>query len=63
MFLHAWLAATSFIDPFGLMHALKTIGTPAQLFIYAGEGHRFRKLTDLEDLRARIIGWYDRYLK
>jgi dipeptidyl aminopeptidase/acylaminoacyl peptidase len=44
-------------------HALKTIGTPAQLFIYAGEGHRFRKLTDLEDLRARIIGWYDRYLK
>jgi dipeptidyl aminopeptidase/acylaminoacyl peptidase len=44
-------------------HALKTIGTPAQLFIYAGEGHRFRKLTDLEDLRARILGWYGRYLK
>ena len=44
-------------------HALKTIGTPSQLFIYAGEGHRFRKLTDLEDLRARIVGWYGRYLK
>jgi dipeptidyl aminopeptidase/acylaminoacyl peptidase len=44
-------------------HALKTIGTPTQLFIYAGEGHRFRKLPDLEDLRARILGWYDRYLK
>jgi dipeptidyl aminopeptidase/acylaminoacyl peptidase len=44
-------------------HALKTIGTPTQLFIYAGEGHRFRKLTDLEDLRARILGWYAQYLK
>jgi dipeptidyl aminopeptidase/acylaminoacyl peptidase len=44
-------------------HALKTVGTPTELFIYAGEGHRFRKLTDLEDLRARILGWYDRYLK
>jgi dipeptidyl aminopeptidase/acylaminoacyl peptidase len=44
-------------------HALKTIGTPVQLFIYAGEGHRFRKLPDLEDLRARIVGWYGHYLK
>jgi dipeptidyl aminopeptidase/acylaminoacyl peptidase len=44
-------------------HALKTIGTPTQLYIYAGEGHRFRKLTDLEDLRARILGWYERYLR
>ena len=38
----------------------KAIGTPMQLVIYAGEGHRFRKLPDLEDLRARILGWYDR---
>ncbi len=44
-------------------HALKAIGTPSQLFIYAGEGHRFRKLADLEDLRTRIVGWYGRYLK
>ena len=44
-------------------HALKTIGTPTELFIYAGEGHRFRKLTDLEDLRARILGWFGSYLK
>ena len=44
-------------------HALKTIGTPTQLVIYAGEGHHFRKLTDLEDLRRRIVGWYDRYLR
>lgn len=44
-------------------HALKEIGTPAQLFIYAGEGHHFHKPADLVDLRARIIGWFDRYLK
>ena len=44
-------------------HALKEIGTPVQLFIYAGEGHRFHNPADLIDLRARIIGWFDRYLK
>jgi dipeptidyl aminopeptidase/acylaminoacyl peptidase len=44
-------------------HALKTIGTPTELHIYAGEGHHFRKLTDLKDLRRRIVGWYDRYLR
>ena len=44
-------------------HALKTIGTPTQLVIYAGEGHHFRKLTDLKDLRARIIGWFERHLR
>lgn len=44
-------------------HALKAIGTPTQLFIYAGEGHHFRKLNDLKDLRGRIVGWYERYLK
>ena len=31
--------------------------------IYAGEGHHFHKLTDLEDLRGRIIGWFDSHLK
>jgi len=44
-------------------HALKTIGTPSQLFIYAGEGHHFRKQSDLIDLRARITGWFDGHLK
>jgi dipeptidyl aminopeptidase/acylaminoacyl peptidase len=44
-------------------HALKEIGTPVELFIYAGEGHHFHKPADLIDLRARIIGWFDRYLK
>jgi dipeptidyl aminopeptidase/acylaminoacyl peptidase len=44
-------------------HALKETGTPVQLFIYAGEGHRFHKPSDLIDLRARIIGWFGKYLK
>jgi len=44
-------------------HALKEIGTPVQLFIYAGEGHGFRKPTDLVDLRARILGWFGKYLR
>lgn len=43
-------------------HALKELGTPVQLMIYPGEGHRFRKLTDLEDLRTRILGWFGKYL-
>jgi len=44
-------------------HALKTIGTPVKLVIYAGEGHRFRKLTDLEDLRTRVVDWFGLYLR
>jgi dipeptidyl aminopeptidase/acylaminoacyl peptidase len=44
-------------------HGLKTIGTPTQLVIYEGEGHHFRKLTNLEDLRSRIVAWYGQYLK
>ena len=44
-------------------HALSTIGTPVKLVIYAGEGHHFRKPADLEDLRGRVLGWFDHYLK
>jgi dipeptidyl aminopeptidase/acylaminoacyl peptidase len=43
-------------------HALHALGVPVKLVIYAGEGHHFQKLTDLEDLRKRILGWFDRYL-
>ncbi|MGH6871335.1 MAG: S9 family peptidase [Rhizomicrobium sp.] len=44
-------------------HALHELGTPVELYIYAGEGHHFRKPADLEDLRARILGWYAKYLR
>jgi dipeptidyl aminopeptidase/acylaminoacyl peptidase len=43
-------------------HALHALGVPVKLVIYAGEGHHFHKLTDLEDLRQRILGWFDHYL-
>ena len=43
-------------------HGLKAIGTPTVLMIYAGEGHHFRNPKNLEDLRTRIVGWFDRYL-
>ncbi|MGN6515996.1 MAG: S9 family peptidase [Rhizomicrobium sp.] len=44
-------------------HALHALGTPVELFIYAGEGHHFHKPQDLIDLRARIIGWFAKYLQ
>jgi len=44
-------------------HALHALGTPVQLYIYPGEGHHFTNPQHLIDLRARIIGWFDRYLK
>jgi dipeptidyl aminopeptidase/acylaminoacyl peptidase len=44
-------------------HALQAMGVPVSLVIYEGEGHRFHKLTDLEDLQARFTGWFDRWLK
>jgi dipeptidyl aminopeptidase/acylaminoacyl peptidase len=48
---------------FEYWHALKTIGTPVKLMVYAGEGHHFHKLTDLEDLRGRVMDWFGHYLK
>jgi dipeptidyl aminopeptidase/acylaminoacyl peptidase len=48
---------------FEYWHALKTFGTPVKLVVYAGEGHRFHKLTDLEDLRGRVMNWFAQYLK
>jgi dipeptidyl aminopeptidase/acylaminoacyl peptidase len=44
-------------------HALDALHVPTKLVIYAGEGHHFHKLTDLEDLRGRYMAWFDRYLK
>ncbi len=43
-------------------HGLKALGVPTQLVIYEGEGHRFRKPANLENLRGRIVGWFEQYL-
>jgi dipeptidyl aminopeptidase/acylaminoacyl peptidase len=44
-------------------HALTALHVPVTLVIYAGEGHHFHKLADLEDLRGRFLAWFDRTLK
>ena len=44
-------------------HGLKALGTPAQLVIYEGEGHHFRKPSHLADLRKRVVDWFDEYLR
>jgi dipeptidyl aminopeptidase/acylaminoacyl peptidase len=44
-------------------HGLKAMGVPTTLVIYDGEGHALRKPEHQKDLRAREIGWFNRYLK
>jgi dipeptidyl aminopeptidase/acylaminoacyl peptidase len=44
-------------------HGLKAMGVPTTLVIYEGEGHALRKPEHQKDLRAREIGWFDKYLK
>jgi dipeptidyl aminopeptidase/acylaminoacyl peptidase len=44
-------------------HGLKAMGVPTALVIYEGEGHAFRKPEHQKDLRAREIGWFNKYLK
>jgi dipeptidyl aminopeptidase/acylaminoacyl peptidase len=44
-------------------HGLKAMGVPTTLVIYEGEGHALRKPEHQKDLRAREIGWFNKYLK
>lgn len=44
-------------------HGLKAMGTPVSLVIYDGEGHALRKPEHQNDLRKRMLGWFDKYLK
>lgn len=44
-------------------HALKDLGVPTSLVIYADEGHGIRRPDNAADLRKRIVAWFDRYLK
>ncbi len=43
-------------------HALNALHVPTSLVIYAGEGHRFHKPSDLEDMRKRFVAWFNAYL-
>jgi dipeptidyl aminopeptidase/acylaminoacyl peptidase len=44
-------------------HALKDLGVPTSLVIYPDEGHGVRLPAHVTDLRARMVAWFDRYLK
>ena len=44
-------------------HALKTLGVPTQLVVYANEGHHFRSPEHMLDRVQREVAWFDRYLK
>ncbi len=43
-------------------HALKDLGVPTSLVIYAEEGHGIRSPANAADLRKRTIAWFDKYL-
>ncbi len=47
---------------FEFWHALKTLGVPTELVVYAGEGHSFHKPADRSDVMRRTLAWFDRYL-
>lgn len=48
---------------FQYWHALKTLGVPTQLKVYADEGHSFEKPENQLDVSWRTLMWFNRYLK
>ncbi len=44
-------------------HALKELGVPTSLVIYADEGHSIRDGDHAADVRQRSVAWFDRFLK
>jgi dipeptidyl aminopeptidase/acylaminoacyl peptidase len=48
---------------FEFWHALKTLGVPTQLMIYAGEGHAISKLEHKRDVLKRTAAWFDQYMR
>jgi dipeptidyl aminopeptidase/acylaminoacyl peptidase len=43
-------------------HGLDAMGVPNSLVIYEGEGHGIRGAEHKDDLKKRILGWFDNYL-
>jgi len=48
---------------FEFWHALKSLGVPAELVVYADEGHRIAQPKHKRDIGRRLVGWFDKYLK
>ncbi|MGH9519885.1 MAG: alpha/beta hydrolase family protein, partial [Terriglobales bacterium] len=43
-------------------HALRALGVPTQLVVYPGEGHLFQQSAHIQDVMARTLDWFNRYL-
>ena len=48
---------------FECWHALKTLGVPVKLIVYAGEGHEPMKIADQIDIGTQTEAWFRRWLK
>ena len=47
---------------FEYWHALRAMGVPAKLVVYAGEGHAFYKPSDRRNVLLRALRWFAKYL-
>jgi len=47
---------------FEFWHALKTLGVPTELVVYADEGHHFLNPVNVLDHTRRQVAWLDQYL-
>ena len=47
---------------FEYWHALRAMGVPTALVVYAGEGHGFEKPQDERDVLERALRWFGKYL-
>jgi dipeptidyl aminopeptidase/acylaminoacyl peptidase len=45
-----------------MWHGLKAMGVPTSLVIYPGEGHHIAKPANEQDIEARTLAWFDKYL-
>ncbi len=48
---------------FQYWHALKELGVPTQLVVYADEGHSFYKYEDMIDVSVRTLEWFQKWMK
>ena len=47
---------------FEFWHALKELGVPTTLVVYADEGHSIQKPEHKRDIARRLVAWFDKYL-
>jgi dipeptidyl aminopeptidase/acylaminoacyl peptidase len=48
---------------FEFWHAMTTLGVPAKLVVYAGEGHGPQKIANQIDILNQTVAWFERYLR